>query len=64
MNRLPFEQLRMEQGVIQELTEQDRDSNLLFRVRCKKCHFARLMRSIHCLMRMIHLSFMGIASNL
>lgn len=35
MNRLPYEQLRIEQGVIQELTEQDRDNNLLFRVRWK-----------------------------
>ena len=35
MNRLPYEQLHMEQGIIQELTEQDRDNNLLYRVRWK-----------------------------
>ena len=35
MNRLPFEQLHMERGVIQKLTEQDCDNNLLLCVRCK-----------------------------
>ncbi|MDE7414780.1 MAG: hypothetical protein K2N44_00400 [Lachnospiraceae bacterium] len=35
MNQLLYEQLHMERGVIQELTEQERDNNLLFRVRWK-----------------------------
>lgn len=35
MSQLPFEQLQLKRGVIQELTAQDHDSGLILHVRWK-----------------------------